>query len=52
MGTLENRPFDLVHRSKMPGADSSTPLYAVARSGCDVAGVTHVTPEDLPGVWR
>ncbi|NUP66427.1 MAG: ATP-binding protein [Nonomuraea sp.] len=56
---LENRPFDhhdlselIVHRSRMPGADSSTPLYAVSRSGCDVAGVTHVTPGDLLDVWR
>ncbi|NUP80116.1 MAG: ATP-binding protein [Nonomuraea sp.] len=56
---LENRPFDhhdlselIVHRSRMPGADTSTPLYAVSRSGCDVAGVTHVTPDDLLDVWR
>ncbi|MEU6716159.1 DUF234 domain-containing protein [Nonomuraea sp. NPDC046802] len=55
---LENRPFDhhdlselIVHRSKLPGADSSTPLYAVSRSGCDVHGVTHVTPEELLDVW-
>ncbi|TDD12550.1 ATP-binding protein [Nonomuraea deserti] len=56
---LENRPFDhhdlselIVHRSKMPGADSSTPLYAVSRSGCGVEGVTHITPEHLVDVWR
>ncbi|WP_231618635.1 ATP-binding protein [Nonomuraea sp. SBT364] len=56
---LENRPFDhhdlselIVHRSKMPGADTSTPLFAVARSGCDVEGVAHVTPEDLLDAWR
>lgn len=56
---LENRPFDhhdlselIVHRSKMPGADTSTPLYAVSRSGCDVDGVTHVTPDDLLDAWR
>ncbi|MEV0591892.1 ATP-binding protein [Nonomuraea cavernae] len=56
---LENRPFDrhdlselIVHRSKMPGADTSTPLYAVSRSGCDVEGVRHVTPEQLLDVWR
>ncbi|WP_156325404.1 hypothetical protein [Nonomuraea sp. SBT364] len=36
----------------MPGADTSTPLFAVARSGCDVEGVTHVTPEDLLDAWR
>ncbi|GAA3243024.1 ATP-binding protein [Nonomuraea helvata] len=56
---LENRPFDqhdmkelIVHQSKMPGADTSTPLYAVSRSGCDVAGITHITPEKLLDVWR
>ncbi|TMR96995.1 ATP-binding protein [Nonomuraea basaltis] len=56
---LENRPFDrhdlnglIVHRSKMPGADDSTPLYAVSRSGCEVDGVTHITPEELLDVWR
>ncbi|MEO3793932.1 ATP-binding protein [Nonomuraea sp. B10E15] len=56
---LENRPFDhhdlselIVHRSKMPGADSSTPLYTVSRSGCEVEGVTHITPEHLVDAWR
>lgn len=56
---LENRPFDhhdfselIVHCSKMPGTDSSTPLYAVSRSGCTVEGVTHITPEQLLDVWR
>ncbi|TYB59841.1 ATP-binding protein [Nonomuraea sp. PA05] len=56
---LENRPFDhhdlselIVHRSRMPGADTSTPLYAVARSGCEVDGVTHITPEHLLDAWR
>ncbi|MFG1711138.1 ATP-binding protein [Nonomuraea sp. M3C6] len=56
---LENRPFDrhdlnelIVHRSKIPGADASTPLYAVSRSGCDVEGVKEVTPEELLDVWR
>lgn len=56
---LESRPFDqhdlselFVHRAKLPGADSSTPLYAVSRSGCDVEGVRHVTPAELLGAWR
>ncbi|WP_043621071.1 ATP-binding protein [Nonomuraea candida] len=55
----ENRPFDhhdlselIVHRAQMPGADTSTPLYAVSRSGCEVDGVTHITPERLLDVWR
>ncbi|MBB6555554.1 ATP-binding protein [Nonomuraea rubra] len=56
---LENRPFDhhdlselIVHRSQMPGAGTSTPLYAVSRSGCDVDGVTHLTPQHLVDLWR
>ncbi|MDR8408608.1 ATP-binding protein [Nonomuraea sp. 3-1Str] len=56
---LESRPFDhhdlselIVHRSRMPGAGTSTPLYAVSRSGCDVEGVRHITPEELLDVWR
>ncbi|MEU6996957.1 DUF234 domain-containing protein [Nonomuraea sp. NPDC046570] len=56
---LENRPFDqhdlselVVRRAKLPGADSSTPLYAVSRSGCVVEGVSHVTPGDLIDAWR
>ncbi|MEQ4715180.1 DUF234 domain-containing protein [Nonomuraea sp. B19D2] len=56
---LENRPFDqhdmkelIVHQSKMRGADTSTPLYAVSRSGCGVAGITHITPEELLDLWR
>ncbi|GAA3527450.1 ATP-binding protein [Nonomuraea rosea] len=56
---LENRPFDhhdlselIVHRAKIPGADTSTPLYVVSRSGCEVDGVRHITPEELLAVWR
>ncbi|MBB5777241.1 DUF234 domain-containing protein [Nonomuraea jabiensis] len=56
---LETRPFDhhdlgelIVHRSRMPGADTSTPLYVVSRGGCDVEGVRHITPEELLEVWR
>ncbi|SEG99508.1 hypothetical protein SAMN05444920_113104 [Nonomuraea solani] len=56
---LENRPFDdhdlrelIVRQAQVPGADTSTPLYAVSRSGCGVEGVRHVTPEDLLEVWR
>lgn len=56
---LENRPFDnhdlnelIVHRSKMPGADADTPLYAVSRAGCTVDEVRHVTPEELIEAWR
>lgn len=51
---LENAPFDAhdvaalqIHRSKLPGAAPGTPLIAVARSGCIVDDVTHVTPDQL-----
>lgn len=56
---LENRPFDshdlgepIVHRSKLPGADTSTPLYAVSRSGSSVGEVTVIGPTDLLEAWR
>ncbi|MGI5269132.1 hypothetical protein ACQEUU_08285 [Nonomuraea sp. CA-218870] len=40
------------HRSKMPGADAGTPLYAVSRAGCAVDGIRHVTPGELLEAWR
>ncbi|WP_182606773.1 ATP-binding protein [Streptomyces alkaliphilus] len=56
---LENRPFDgrdlarlIVHRSRLPGADEDTPLYAVARAGVTVEGVTALGPDDLLTAWR
>ncbi|WP_078876853.1 DUF234 domain-containing protein [Streptomyces sp. 150FB] len=56
---LENRPFDfhdltrlIVHRSQLPGADESTPLVAVARSGSTVAGVRTIGPEELISAWQ
>lgn len=56
---LENRAFDahdlaklIVHRSQLPGADTSTPLIAVARSGVSVDGVQAVGPEELITAWR
>lgn len=54
---LENKPFDardlsrlIIHRSQLPGADDTTPLLAVSRSGC-TADVTHLSPEDLLAAW-
>ena len=56
---LENKPFDardqarlIVHRSQLPGADESTPLIAVARSGCSVKDLAALGPEDLLGAWQ
>lgn len=56
---LENRPFDehdlrelIAHHAQAEGAGTTTPLYAVSRSGCDVDGVTHVDPEQLLDAWR
>jgi predicted AAA+ superfamily ATPase len=56
---LENRPFDshdltrlIVHRSQLPGADESTPLVAVARSGSTVAGIRTIGPEELISAWQ
>jgi AAA+ ATPase superfamily predicted ATPase len=55
---LENKPFDardltrlVTHRSQLPGADDSTPLLAVARSGCTVPGISTLTPEELLHAW-
>ncbi|MEV0787221.1 hypothetical protein AB0I52_30510 [Streptomyces sp. NPDC050423] len=52
---LEKKPFDnrglarlITHRSQLPGADDTTPLLAVTRSGC-AADVPTLTPEDLHG---
>ncbi|TWG04184.1 hypothetical protein FHX80_112628 [Streptomyces brevispora] len=55
---LEKKPFDnrdlarlITHRSQLPGADDTTPLLAVTRSGCTADGVPTLTPEDLHGAW-
>lgn len=56
---LEHAPFDrhdlaqlMVHRSQLPGATDSTPLIVIARSGCDVDGVTAYRPDELLNAWR
>jgi uncharacterized protein len=55
----ESRPFDdhdlatlTVQRSRMPGADSATPLLAVTRGGATTGGVRAVGAEDLLAAWR
>jgi len=55
---LENKPFDardlarlIIHRSQLPGADDSTPLLAVSRTGTTASGVTTLTPDDLLTAW-
>jgi hypothetical protein len=56
---LENKPFDardharlIVHRSQLPGADESTALMAVARSGCTVRDLAILGPGDLLRAWQ
>lgn len=56
---LDNRAFDshdlarlMVHRSRLPGAESSTPLLAVSRAGTAVDGVLTLDPDDLVAAWR
>jgi hypothetical protein len=56
---LENNPFDgrdlarpVIHRSQLPGADDTTPLYAVSRTGTITSGVTVLTPDDLLAAWE
>jgi hypothetical protein len=56
---FENKPFDgrdlaelIVHRSRLPGADDSTPLLAVSRTGTSTTGITVLGPEDLLASWE
>jgi uncharacterized protein len=56
---LENKPFDgqdlsrlVIHRSRLPGADDTTPLLAVSRTGTTTSGVTILTPDDLLTAWK
>jgi hypothetical protein len=55
---LENRDFDthdlarlVNHRSQLPGADESTPLLAVTRTGTAPIGVPVVGPDDILAAW-
>jgi AAA+ ATPase superfamily predicted ATPase len=55
----ESQPFDdqdlarlIIHRSKMPGADESTPLLAVARSGVKIKDMLALTPDELIAAWQ
>ncbi|WP_084963721.1 ATP-binding protein [Thermoactinospora rubra] len=55
---LEDRPFDdhdlaelIVHRSKLPGADTATPMIAVSRGGCTAQGIRHISPDELVDAW-
>ena len=42
----------IVHRAQLPGATDDTPLIVVARSGCEVDGVTAFGPDELLNAWR
>jgi hypothetical protein len=41
----------IVHRGKVPGADETTPLLAVAPSGLTTEGVQFLGPDDLIATW-
>lgn len=54
----ETEPFDssdlnelIVHRSQLPGADDTTPLIAISRTGVSVTGVVGVSPQDIIAAW-
>jgi uncharacterized protein len=56
---LENKPFDgrdlarlVIHRSQLPGADDSTPLLAVCRTGAVTSDITVIAPDDLLTGWE
>lgn len=55
---LDNRAFDAhdlgrlaMHRAQLPGADESTPLLAVSRSGGTVGDRPTLGPEQLLAAW-
>jgi len=55
----ENKPFDgrdlarlVIHRSQLPGADDSTPLLAVSRTGATTSDITSLTANDLLAAWE
>ncbi|HET8642127.1 MAG TPA: DUF234 domain-containing protein [Pseudonocardiaceae bacterium] len=55
---LASRPFDghdlarlAVHRSRLPGAETDTPLLVVSREGTAVGGVLAVGPDELITAW-
>jgi AAA+ ATPase superfamily predicted ATPase len=56
---LERRPFDrhdhaelIVHRAQLPGADTTTPLLAVSRSGSTADGLKVVGPAEIVSAFR
>jgi hypothetical protein len=55
---LENKPFDghdltqlIIHRNQLPGADDTTPLLAVTRSGAATSGISVLGPDELLAAW-
>jgi AAA+ ATPase superfamily predicted ATPase len=55
---LENKPFDghdltrlIIHRNQLPGADDTTPLLAVTRSGAATGGISVLGPDELLAAW-
>ncbi len=55
---LETAAFDgndltrlVIHRDQLPGANNTTPLVVVSRSGVDVTGVTAIGPRELLAAW-
>jgi hypothetical protein len=54
----DHHPFDehdlaalTLHRSRVPGADETTPMLAVTRSGTTVRSLTTLGPEELLAAW-
>lgn len=39
------------HRDRLPGAAPDTPLLAVSRTGCAIAGLPTLTPTELITAW-
>lgn len=56
---LDNHPFDahdlgrlILHRSQLPGADDTTPLLVVSRSGTTIDGIHTLGADDLLQAWQ
>ena len=41
----------IAHRSQLPGANDTTPLIAISRTGVRVTGVVAVSPQDIIAAW-
>ena len=41
----------IIHRNQLPGAEDTTPLLAVTRSGAATSGISVLGPDELLAAW-